>query len=121
MSPVVYVMPVLVLALVVYGFVARKRGLAATTHATVGALAQRLGLQVQQGDPSINLYYLAQPNRDYDRNIVLAGAPYGREVKWDLTDGTRSQDFLVLVRATTTWGCFLVARVGATLPPASEG
>jgi hypothetical protein len=116
MSPIVYVMPVLVLALLVYGFVVRKRGLAATTHATVGALAQRLGLQVIQGDPSINLYYLAQPNRNYERNIQLVGAPYGREVKWDLTDGTRSQDFLVLVKVTTTWGCFLVARVGAHFP-----
>jgi hypothetical protein len=116
MSPIVYVMPVLVVALLVYTFAMRKRGIAATTHATVGSLAQRLGLQVVQGDPSINLYYLAQPNRDYDRNIQLVGAPYGREVKWDLTDGTRSQDFLVLVKVTTTWGCFLVARVGAHFP-----
>jgi hypothetical protein len=116
MSPIVYVMPVIVLALVIYTFVMRKRGLAATTHATVGSMAQRLGLQVIQGDPSINLYYLAQPNRNYQRNIQLVGAPYGREIRWDLTDGTRSQDFLVIVKVTTTWGCFLVARVGAHFP-----
>jgi hypothetical protein len=111
-----YVMPVIVLAFVAYTFVMRRRGLASTTHATVGSLAQRLGLQLIQGDPSINLYYLAQPNRNYKRNIQLVGAPYGREVKWDLTDGTRSQDFLVLVKVTTTWGCFLVARVNAHVP-----
>lgn len=116
MSPFVYVMPVIVIAMLVYTFVMRKRGLAATTHATVGSMAQRLGLQVIQGDPSINLYYLAQPNRNYKRNIQLVGAPYGREVKWDLTDGTRSQDFLVVVKVTTTWGCFLVAKVGAYVP-----
>jgi hypothetical protein len=116
MSPIVYVMPVIVLALVIYTFVMRKRGLAATTHATVGSMAQRLGLQVIQGDPSINLYYLAQPNRNYQRNIQLVGAPYGREIRWDLTDGTRSQDFLVIVKVTTTWGCFLVARVAAHFP-----
>ena len=112
----IYVLPVVVVAMVIYTVVMRKRGMAATQHATVGSLAQRLGLQVIQGDSSTNLYYLSQPNRDYKRNIQLVGAPYGREVRWDLTDGTRSQDFLVAVKVTTTWGCFLVAKVAAHFP-----
>jgi hypothetical protein len=116
MSVYTYFLPVLVVALFIYSYVARKRGMAASQHATVGALAQRLGLNVLEGDTKINLYYLSQPNRNYRRNIRLEGAPYGRRLRFDFTDGHRTQDFLVAVKVTTTWGCFLVAEVAVPFP-----
>lgn len=116
MSPFVYVIPVLAVAALIYSFIARRKGLAATGHVTVGAVAGRLGLQVVEGDPSLNLYYLSQPGRDYRRNIRLEGAPQGRRMRWDFTDGIRHQDFLVVVKRTTTWGCFLVVEAGVAFP-----
>lgn len=109
---VVYILPPIVIAMVIFSVVMRRRGIANTQHATLGALAQRLGLQVVEGDPTTNLYYLSQPNRDYARSLRASGAPYGRQVDFDFTDGTRTQDFLVLVQTTHSWGCYLVARVG---------
>jgi hypothetical protein len=104
-----------VILLLVYTVVMRRRGMAATPHATVGALANRLGLQVMEGDPTLNLHYLSQPTLDYKRRIVLEGAPHGRPLTWEFSDGTRTQDYVFYVRKTHSWGCFLVARVGVPI------
>jgi hypothetical protein len=113
----VYIIPVLCVGLFIWQIIARRRGMAATTHATVGGIAQRLGLQVVEGDAKLNLFYLSQPNRDYRRNIRMDGAPHGRRLRWDFTDGIRHQDFVLLVKRTTTWGCYLVADVHVGFPP----
>lgn len=104
----VYVLVPIVLGFFVWSIVMRKKGIAQTQHATVGALAQRLGLSIVEGEPSMNLYYLTQPGRNETQSIRLQGTPYGRRVEFDFTNGKRTQDFLVLVRTTYTWGCYLV-------------
>ncbi|MEZ4437885.1 MAG: hypothetical protein R3B72_02270 [Polyangiaceae bacterium] len=109
---VVYILPPIVLAMVVFSIVARRRGLAQTQHATVGALAQRLGLHVQAGDPSTNLYYLSQPSGDFERRIRLAGAPRGRRIDWAFADGQSTQDFLLVAFSTHRFGCYLGVEVG---------
>jgi hypothetical protein len=113
---IVYILPPVVLAMVVYTYVARSRGMAATKHATVSSLAQRMEMAVVEGDPTLNLYYLSQPNSDYKRSILLKGTPYGRSVEFEFTDGTRKQDYLVLIKTTYTWGCYLVARTAVAFP-----
>ena len=113
---IVFILPPIVLVMLVYTLVMRKRGMAATTHATVGAFAQRLGLSIIEGDPSTNLYYLSSPGRNETHSIRLAGMPYGRKVEFDFTDGRRTQDYLVLVTTTYTWGCYLVVHVNRPFP-----
>ena len=108
---IVYILPPIVIGMLVFSVVMRRRGMAQTQHATLGSLAQRLGLGVVEGDPTLNLYYLSQPSGNYTRSLRLKGAPYGHQVDFDFTDGTRVQDFLVLVKTTTSWGCYLVVRV----------
>jgi hypothetical protein len=111
-----YFAPVLVVALLVWQFAMRRKGLADTKYATVGALAQRLGLSVVQGDPKLNLYYLSKPNGNYKRTVELSGMPNGRPLHWEFTDGSKKRDFLVLIKITTTWGCYFTARVGVPFP-----
>jgi hypothetical protein len=109
---IVYILPPIVIAMLIFSVVMRRRGLAQTQHATLGALASRLGLAVHEGDPTLNLYYLSQPTGNYTRSLRLGGVPYGHQTEFDFTDGSRTQDFLVLVRTTHAWGCYLVVRVG---------
>ena len=103
-----YVIPVVFLAAIVVPLILRRRGMAATTHATLGALAARLGLQVVEGDPSTNLYYLWQPNRDFTRTLRLEGAPYGRRVTLEYTEGQKTTELLVYSETTHRFGCWLV-------------
>jgi hypothetical protein len=112
----VYVLPPIVIAMLIASVVMRRRGIAGTQHATVGALAQRLGLSILEGDPSTNLYYLTQPGRNETHSIRLAGQPYGRRVEFDFTNGKRTQDYLVLVSTTYTWGCYLAVHLNAPVP-----
>lgn len=110
---IVYVLPPIVILMFVGSIILRRRGIAQTQHATVGALAQRLGLSIVEGDPSTNLYYLTQPGRNDTHSIRLAGTPFGRRVEFDFTNGKRTQDLLVLVTTTYTWGCYLVVHLHA--------
>lgn len=116
MSPFVYIMPVLVVGLLVYQFVMRKRGMAATKHATLAALAQRLGMVVIKGDPKLNLHYFDQPARDFKRTLSLHGTPYGRQLTFELNDGADTKEGLLGSTRTTVWGCYLVAHPTVAVP-----
>ncbi len=116
MNPFVYIVPPIVLALLIYQLVMRKRGLASTQHATLAVLAQRLGLTILQGDPKLNLYYLTSPNKNYKRTIHMQGHPYGHQASFGFTDGFKTSDYLVMVKHTTTWGCQLIVRPNVQIP-----
>lgn len=116
MSPVIYLIPVIIVAFLIRAVVGQKRRRAATTHATLAAMAQRLGLAVIEGDPELNLYFLWHSDEDYRRNLCLEGRPFGRRLRWDFSDGQSIRDFVMVLEVTSSWACYLVADVNAQFP-----
>lgn len=91
--------------------------LAANTDKTLGAMATRLGLQVTEGDPNLNLLYFQQPSGDFKRSLSAQGSPYGRLVRFTLMDGQKTNEYLVARKITTSFGCFLEAQLQTSVPP----
>ena len=77
--------------------------LAGSTEYTVGSIAQRLGLNVVEGDSTLNFLYLMQPPGDdtfgeFERRVRMVGAPYGRHTELSFADGvTVAKDALNLL------------------------
>jgi hypothetical protein len=91
--------------------------LAANTDKTLGALATRMGLQVVEGDPTLNLLYFQQPSGDFKRSLSAQGSPYGRPVRFTLVDGQKTNEYLVARKITSSFGCFLEVELQASVPP----
>lgn len=93
-----------------------RAGMAAAAGMELGALATRLGLQVVEGDPKINLYYFQQPSRDYTRTIRLKGQAEGLEVTFTIVDGKETSDYLVYRKIVDRFGSALDAVCPGELP-----
>jgi hypothetical protein len=88
-----------------------------TEDKTLGAMARRMGLQVTEGDPNLNLVYFQQPAGDFERSFAAQGSPYGRSVRFVLKDG-QERNYRVVVRAVTSnFDCFLEAELQTGVPP----
>ncbi|HEX2731965.1 MAG TPA: hypothetical protein VHM70_10175 [Polyangiaceae bacterium] len=71
------------------------------------SFSERMGLQIVQGDPKLNLLYFQQPMGDFQRTIELVGRPYGRGVRFVISDGQRTSQLVVARRVTSSFGCRL--------------
>lgn len=76
-----------------------------------GVVAERLGLQVVEGDPKQNLLYFLQPMGDYARTIRMVGRPYGRPTEFWVHDGRKVQEYIVASKTTWTFGSRLEVEV----------
>lgn len=117
--PLVIVFAVAVILLVVWSRLRLRTAMAQNQDKTLGAMAARMGLAVESGDPSLSILYFQQPARDYDRELRASGAPYGRPVKLTLMDGRKTTEYFVYRKITHSFGCFLEASA-ATNAPAFE-
>ena len=101
----------LFLAWVVWNKRRLKQSMAENSDKNVGAVAERMGLTVAQGDPNLNLLYFMQPSGDFERVISMRGRPYGREVEFWVVDGQKSNEYIVARKITTTFGSRLELHV----------
>jgi hypothetical protein len=113
---IVYVMVPLVIGLFLFQRRRMAGALAANTDKTFGAIAARLGLQITEGDPSLNLLYFQQPSGDFKRMLRAQGSPYGRAAHLTIMDGQKTNEFIVARRITTSFGCFLEVATQTSLP-----
>lgn len=70
----------------------------------VGAIANRLGMQVVEGDPNQNLLIFQEPMGNFERTFRATGAPYGRPTEFWVVDGRKKRDFIVATHTTLTYG-----------------
>ena len=113
---IVFVIVPLALGLMVFQRRKLAAGLAANTDKTFGAVATRLGLQVTEGDPTLNLLYFQQPTGDFKRLLTAQGQPYGRPTRLVVMDGQKTNEYIVARRITTSFGCFLEVDTTLNLP-----
>jgi hypothetical protein len=113
---IVYLVAPLVLGLMLWQRRKLSTAIAANTDKSFGAVAQRLGLAITEGDPSLNLLYFQQPARDFQRTLSAQGQPYGRPARFTLIDGQKTSNYLVARKITTSYGCFLEVETQARLP-----
>jgi hypothetical protein len=115
-----YIFPVLIgIAMLAWVFINwRKQQQAYVEHSdkAVGAVATRLGMTVQEGDPTLNLLYFQQPSGDFQRRLYLAGQPYGRPASLTVVDGQKTSEYVVMRRVTQSFGCFLEVTLAVPCP-----
>jgi hypothetical protein len=105
----IFIVVIVVAVLGLYGwqFMQRKKSLAENQDKTFGAVAERLGLQVLEGDPNQSLYFFVERHGDYQRQLRAQGTPYGRDAFFTLMDGVKSSEYVVYRRTVHSFGCFL--------------
>jgi hypothetical protein len=113
---IVYIMIPLVIGLMVFQRRKMSGAMAANADKTFGAVTQRLGLQITEGDPNLNLLYFQQPSGDFKRLLTARGQPYGRVSRLTIMDGQKTNEYIVARRITTSFGCFLEVETQANLP-----
>jgi len=106
----------LVIAYAIWAAVQRKRNIEENSDKNVGTLASRIGLTVVEGDPNLNLLYFQQPSGNYQRQISLAGRPYGRDVEFWVRDGKKTKEYIVATKTTWTYG----SRLELAVPSAPQ-
>jgi hypothetical protein len=134
---VVFVVPVVGLILVVLVPRFGKRMMASTDERyaeyRLASLAKRMGLQIVEGDPAINVMqahvthnmagsHAARGLAGWIKNeketrIRLEGAPYGRPTQFRFFARTVGTDVAVARFVSKELDCRLSLRVGARLPP----
>jgi hypothetical protein len=115
--PIVIILVVAVVALFIYQRVRLKQGLAENQDKAFGAVADRLGMHVEVGDPSTNLLYFMEKMGNYERELRASGQPYAHPASFQVIDGVKKQDLIVVRRVTRTYGCFLQLKLRVQIPP----
>jgi hypothetical protein len=113
---IVYLVVPLALGLMIWQRRKLSSAIAASGDKSFGAVAQRLGLAITEGDPGINLLYFQQPARDFDRTLSAQGQPYGRPARFTLIDGKKTSNYIVARKITTSYGCFLEVDIQVRVP-----
>jgi hypothetical protein len=136
----VFFIPVIGLGMGLFWLVAGKRMMAGTDRKygeyRAGDLAQRMGLQIVEGDPSLNLlqaqtkHNMARARRpaggpvgrllgdaDKETRVRLEGAPYGRPTQLVFDSYTKHQDRLVVGITSWSFEYRLSIQVPVELPP----
>jgi hypothetical protein len=88
----------------------------ATGYATVSGIAQRLGMQVVEGDPYIHVIKFWDLHRFNCPTIRCQGSPYGRFAQFDLSYKHGGVDLGVIAVSTTSFGCFLTIQPHVHIP-----
>jgi hypothetical protein len=135
----VFAIPVVAVGLVVFWTVLGKRmmGAADKRYADyrVGEVAQRMGLQVVEGDPSLNLIQAQTTHnmasgeatggrvarfmgdRDKETRVRLEGAPYGHPTRLVSYSYTKYQDRVAVGIVTTAFEFRLSVQIPVEIPP----
>lgn len=113
--PLVIVIVVAVFALFIYQRMRLKQGLAQNQDKNFGAIAARLGMHVEEGDPNTNLLYFMEKMGNYRRELRASGKPYAHAGSFKLVDGVKTQDYIAVRRVTHTYGCFLQLQLQRTV------
>jgi hypothetical protein len=117
--PIAFVVVVVIAAVVLLVFqrMRLQQGIAQNQDKDFGAIAARLGLRVEVGDPSTNILYFMEQMGNYERELRASGQPYAHPVAFRLVDSVKSQDFVAVRRVTRTYGCFLQLKLRKQIPP----
>lgn len=115
--PLVIVIAIAVIAMLIWQRMRLKTSLAENKDKEFGAVAERLGLRVEEGDPNTNLLYFMQPRGDYKRQLRAAGKPYDHAASFILMDGVQTSEYIVYRRVTHSYGCFLDVTLEKSLSP----
>jgi hypothetical protein len=115
--PVVIVLVIAVIALFIYQRVRLQQGLAQNQDKTFGAVADRLGMRVEEGDPNTNLLYFMEKMGNYQRELRASGQPYSHLASFRVIDSVKKQDLIVVRRVTRSYGCFLQVKLRQQVPP----
>ncbi|MGC4093336.1 MAG: hypothetical protein QM756_36680 [Polyangiaceae bacterium] len=106
----------LVFGLMIYQRKKLSNAVAENADKSFGAVSQRMGLQVVEGDPNVNLLYFQQPMGNFKRTLTAQGRPYGRNARFMVIDGQKTSHYIVARTITTTFGCFLEVETPNNLP-----
>jgi hypothetical protein len=101
------VVVVAIVGLSIWQLLQRKKSLAENQDKTLGSVAERLGLNVIEGDPNQNLYFFVERHGDYQRQLRAQGTPYGRDAFFTLMDGVKKSEYLIYREIVHSFGCFL--------------
>lgn len=92
-----------------------NRGKAEHSDKNAGKVADRMGLTLVQGDPSLNLLYFEQPYGNFERTIRMEGRPYEHHVEFWIDESRKTSEFVVASKTTTSFGsCLQVSVPGNT-------
>ena len=115
--PLVFVLVIVVLGLFIFQRMKLKQGLAENQDKNFGAVADRMGLRVETGDPNTNLLYFMEKMGNYDRELRASGQPYAHIASFLVKDGVKKQDLIAVRRITRTYGCFLQLKLRQPIAP----
>lgn len=140
MSPIVFAVPVVAVVLIVFWSVVGKRMMSATDRRygdyKVGALAHRMGLQVLEGNPELNMVQAQTKHNmttaqrptggrvarmlgdaDKETRVRMEGAPYGRPTQFVFYSYTKVQDRIAVGIVTTAFEYRLSVQIPLEIPP----
>jgi hypothetical protein len=115
--PLVFVMVIAVVALLIFQRMKLKQSIAQNQDKNFGAVADRLGMQVEAGDPNTNLLYFMEKMGNYERELRATGKPYGHMASLKVIDSLKKQDFVAFRRVTRSYGCFLQLKLQQQVAP----
>jgi len=115
--PLVIVMVIAVVALLIFQRLKMKQGIAQNADKNFGAVAERLGMRVEEGDPNTNLLYFMEKMGSYERVLRATGKPYGHVATLKVIDSVKKQDFAAFRRVTKSYGCFLQLKLQQQVAP----
>lgn len=115
--PLLVVVVIVVVAMVIWQRLRLKQGLAQNQDKNFGAIADRLGMRVEEGDPNTNLLYFMQKMGNYKRTLRANGQPYAHATSFVVMDGYESTNYLVYRRITHSYGCYLELKLKQPVAP----
>ncbi|MGE5786568.1 MAG: hypothetical protein ACM3ZE_18370 [Myxococcales bacterium] len=113
----VIVIVVSVIALCVYQRNRMKQGAAQNQDNKFGAIAARLGMQVEDGEPNTNPHLLMEKVGDYKRELRASSKPYAHAGSLMGTDGVKTNDYIAIRRVVHTCGCSLQLQLQREVAP----
>ncbi len=117
--PLLIVVVIAVVAMFIWSRMKLKTGMAQSQDKTFGAVATRLGLRTEEGDPNTNLLYFFEQAGNYKRTLRATGQPYAHVTTFWLTDSVDRKEFIFqrIIRTTKTYGCFLEIKMQQPVAP----
>jgi hypothetical protein len=115
--PFVIVIVIAVVGLFIWQRMRLKESLAQNQDKNFGAVADRLGMRVEEGDPNTNLLFFMEKRGNYERSLRASGQPYAHPASFAVMDGVKTNEYLVYRRITHSFGCYLDAKLKQSIPP----
>ncbi len=117
--PLLIIVVIATIGMFIWSRMKLKAGMAQNQDKTFGAVATRLGLSMEEGDPTTNLLYFFEKGGSYKRTLRASGQPYSHVTTFWLTDSVDRKEFIFtrVVRTTKTYGCFLELKMQQPVAP----